>query len=53
MTAMFGTALVCLALLVFAVRDWGRPYAVPMLLGSALYLVGVVALTIFLHVPLN
>jgi uncharacterized membrane protein len=53
MTAMFGTALVCVALLVFAVRDWGRPYAVPMLLGSALYLVGVVALTIFFHVPLN
>jgi uncharacterized membrane protein len=53
MTAMFGTALVCLVLLVFAVRGWGQPTAVPLLLGSLLYLVGVVGLTMFFHVPLN
>jgi uncharacterized membrane protein len=53
MTAMFGTALVCVVLLVCAVRGWGQPHALPMLLGSVLYLVGVVGLTMFLHVPLN
>jgi uncharacterized membrane protein len=53
MTAMFGTALVCVALLVFAIRGWGQPYALPTLLGSVLYLVGAIALTIVFHVPLN
>jgi uncharacterized membrane protein len=53
MTAMFGTALVCVALLVFAIRGWGQPYALPMLLGSVLYLVGAIALTMVFHVPLN
>jgi len=53
MTAMFGTAVVAVALLVVAVRGWGQSYAIPMLAGSVLYLGGVVVLTIVFHVPLN
>jgi uncharacterized membrane protein len=53
MTAMFGTALVCCALAVAAWRSWGRPPALWWAIGSALYLVGPIGLTIVHHVPLN
>ncbi|MBO0851041.1 MAG: DUF1772 domain-containing protein [Pseudonocardia sp.] len=53
MTAMFGTAAVCVALIVCAVRGWGQTYAVPLLAGAVLYLVGAIVLTIAFHVPLN
>ena len=53
MTALFGTALVCLALAACAVRGWGQPFAVPLLAGSVLYLIGAIGLTIVFHVPLN
>lgn len=53
MTAMFGTAAVCVALIVSAARGWGQAYAVPLLAGAGLYLVGAIVLTIVFHVPLN
>jgi uncharacterized membrane protein len=52
MTALFGTAAVCIALGVLAVRDLGRPGAALRLAGSALYLAGTL-LTITYHVPRN
>jgi uncharacterized membrane protein len=53
MSVLFGTALVCLALLVAGVRAWGAPHAVPLLAGALLYLTGAIVLTIVFHVPLN
>ncbi|HEY4008292.1 MAG TPA: anthrone oxygenase family protein [Pseudonocardia sp.] len=53
MSVMFGTALVCVVLITCAVRGWSSGYAVPLLVGSLLYLAGVIVLTIAFHVPLN
>lgn len=53
MSVLFGTALLCAVLLVCAVRTWSSGYAVPLLVGSLLYLAGVIVLTITFHVPLN
>lgn len=53
MSVLFGTALVSVALGVFAVRGWGASWAVPVLVGSVLYLLGAIVLTIVFHVPLN
>jgi uncharacterized membrane protein len=53
MSALFGTALACAVLVVAAVVEWGEPYAVYLLVGGAVYLVGVVLLTIVYHVPRN
>lgn len=53
MSVLFGTALVCVALGVFAVRGWGASWAAPVLGGSVLYLLGAIVLTMAFHVPLN
>ena len=53
MVALFGTAVVCVALSVTAVRDLGERSAVLHLVAIALYLIGVVAMTIGYHVPRN
>lgn len=53
MLAMFGTALVSVVLIVFAVRGRGQRYAFPLLLGSVLYLLGSIVMTMVFHVPLN
>lgn len=52
MTALFGTALVCVGLGISAVTRLDEPAAVYQLVGSALYLAGIV-LTIAYHVPRN
>ena len=52
MTALFGTAAVSVGLAVVALRRLSEPYAAYLLIGSALYLVGIV-LTIAYHVPRN
>lgn len=49
MAALFGTAALCLALLVFAIR--GSAYW--LVAGAALYLVGIVGVTAFANVPRN
>jgi uncharacterized membrane protein len=53
MGALFGTALACAVLVVAAFIEWGEAYAVFLLVGGLLYLVGVIVLTIVYHVPRN
>jgi uncharacterized membrane protein len=53
MTALFGTAAVCLFLAVSSLQKWHQPSAVYLLVGSLLYLVGTVGVTIAFNVPLN
>jgi uncharacterized membrane protein len=53
MGALFGTALACVVLVVAAFLEWGEAYAVYLLIGGAVYLVGVILLTMAYHVPRN
>ena len=53
MTALFGTALACVGLAVWAVVAWGQSLAPWVLAGSALYLAGAIVVTIAANVPLN
>jgi uncharacterized membrane protein len=52
MTALFGTAAVCVALGISALTRLGERSAVYQLIGSALYIAGVVV-TIAYHIPRN
>ena len=53
MTALFGTALACVVLGVWAVVSWGERPAAWVLAGSALYLLGAIVVTGAANVPLN
>lgn len=53
MTALFGTALACVGLAVWAVVALGERTAPWVLAGSALYLGGAIVVTIAANVPLN
>lgn len=53
MMALFGTALPCLFLLVSSILKWQQPDAAYLLIGSLLYLVGTVGVTMVCNVPLN
>ena len=53
MVALFGTALACVALAVSSPFRWNEPSAVYLLVGSLLYLVGTVAVTMVFNVPRN
>jgi uncharacterized membrane protein len=53
MSALFGTALACAVLVVAAIVEWGEPYAVYLLVGGLVYLVGAILVTIVYHVPRN
>jgi uncharacterized membrane protein len=53
MAALFGTAAACGALAVWALFAWDERFAPYLLVGSALYLVGTILLTIVYHVPRN
>jgi uncharacterized membrane protein len=53
MLALFGTGVACAVLVIVAFVEWGEPYAVYLLLGSLVYLAGVVVLTFAYHVPRN
>ncbi len=53
MVALFGTAAACLFLAVSVLLKWHQPGAAYLLLGSLLYLVGTVLVTIVFNVPLN
>jgi uncharacterized membrane protein len=53
MLAFCGTAAGCVALIVVAVVQWHDSYAVYLVVGSALYLLGAFALTRGYHVPRN
>ncbi len=53
MGALFGTALACIAVVIGAVLECGEPYAVYLLIGGAVYLVGTILVTGAYHVPRN
>ena len=53
MTALFGTAVICLFLVVFSLLKWHHPISIYLLIGSLLYIVGTVGVTILCNVPLN
>jgi uncharacterized membrane protein len=53
MTALFGTAMACVALGVWALVDGDGAFGPYLLAGSACYLVGTIGLTIAYHVPRN
>jgi uncharacterized membrane protein len=53
MAALFGTAVACGALAVWALFAWHEGFAPYLLVGSALYLIGTILLTIVYHVPRN
>jgi uncharacterized membrane protein len=53
MLALFGTALLCVALLVWGATHWSDPGAKWGVAGAATYLVGSVLVTIAGNVPLN
>jgi uncharacterized membrane protein len=53
MAALFGTALACVVLVIASVAEWGDPYAVYLLVGGLVYLVGAIVLTGVYHVPRN
>jgi uncharacterized membrane protein len=53
MTVLFGTGAACICLTLSLLSKWHQPGAVYLLLGSLLYLIGTVLVTISFNVPLN
>ena len=53
MSLLFGTALLCLVIAVVAILGWTGLAAAWLLAGSALYLAGVILVTMLFNVPLN
>ncbi|MEH2329167.1 anthrone oxygenase family protein [Nostoc sp.] len=53
MLALFGTAVACIFLAVSSVLKWHQPGAAYLLIGSLLYLIGTILVTIAFNVPLN
>ena len=53
MGVFLGTAVACLVLTGSALSKWHQPGAAYMLLGSLLYLVGTLGMTLVFNVPLN
>jgi len=51
--AFFGTAAVCIVLTAYSVLNWNAPGTSYLLAASALYLVGVILVTMVFNVPLN
>jgi len=53
MVALFGTAAACVLVAVSSLTAWQRPGAAYLLVGSLLYLVGTILVTIVFNVPRN
>jgi hypothetical protein len=53
MSVFFGTAIICLVLAILSVFRWQTPGAGYRLIGSLLYLLGTILVTIVCNVPLN
>ena len=49
----FGTAVVCLLVIIFSLLSWNPPSAIFLISGSLLYVVGTVWVTMRCNVPLN
>ena len=50
---MFGSAVLCVAVAVWALADWNDSFGPYLIAGSVLYIVGPVGLTMGYHVPRN
>ncbi|MEA5599256.1 DUF1772 domain-containing protein [Rivularia sp. UHCC 0363] len=53
MGVFLGTAIACIFLLISLISKWHQPGAVYLLVGSLLYLVGTLGVTIAFNVPMN
>ena len=53
MTALFGTAVACIVVAIAALTALDESYAPYLLIGAALYVVGVTGMTMGFHVPRN
>lgn len=53
MTMLFGPAVVCVGIIVWAIREWERPDAPWSLAGALVYLSGSIVVTALRNVPLN
>ncbi|MBW4550630.1 MAG: DUF1772 domain-containing protein [Aphanocapsa sp. GSE-SYN-MK-11-07L] len=53
MLALFGTAATCLLLAIAALLKWYQPSTAYLLVGSLLYLIGTILVTMVFNVPLN
>ena len=52
-TVFFGTGVGCIFLAVFALSNWSGPVAAHLAVGSMLYIVGCIFVTMVFNVPLN
>ena len=53
MAAFFGPAMACLVLTMIALRQWEQPGSICWLVGSLLYLIGTIGVTVVGNIPLN
>jgi uncharacterized membrane protein len=53
MTVLFVTAVACIFLTISVLSNWHQPRSIYLLVGSLLYLIGTVLVTIAFNVPLN
>ena len=53
MTALFGTGVACLAVVVAALADWDDSYGPYLIAAAALYIVGCIGVTMAFNVPRN
>jgi uncharacterized membrane protein len=53
MTALFGTGVTCLAVVVIAAADWDGSYGPYLVVAAVLYLVGCIGVTMAFNVPRN
>jgi len=53
MIALFGTAALCVLLVVLGLGDWSSPRGPLLVLGGGVYLLGAIGVTIVGNVPLN
>jgi uncharacterized membrane protein len=53
MMVLFGTAAACILLTISALSKWHQPSSGYLLLGSLLYVIGTVLVTIAFNIPLN
>lgn len=53
MTAFLGTSVACLMLMVLSLLKWQQPGTAYLIVGSLLYLIGTLGVTIGFNVPLN
>jgi uncharacterized membrane protein len=53
MTALFGTGVTCLAVIVIALADWGGSYGPYLIAAGVVYVIGCIGVTMAFNVPRN